>query len=385
MDILISLTAIWQLLQLLYLLQNRLQSPARYSLLLLSLAITPFFSYTYPLVAIPMFITVLVAALRQENRGRGLFTIRKILPFVVAAGSISAFVIADASRAGNNAEMRIYWAYLMMQQGFDWQSFLRGLYVLFAETGSGLLFQVLFGIAGLTAFVIALIRLPHLLTTGRGGTQPLVLLYAVLVVILAFGFYVAGKLPIGEPRLNAFTLPSIAILLLELIRAAANREQLRKPAQVFVIVMYAGTIGHVFTASAHQIAFSGYKKRLTIYERTEDAIIAAQALGTPIFITSDIAYPDDHIVVYPNTNIAAESMCRPLSYGHSLHFNYDTCLPGDWVLKTFPAYKTKYHLPVYAIDEIAKVDRYLDHLPATVGVAVVGDGTHYKTITRRCR
>jgi hypothetical protein len=80
---------------------------------------------------------------------------------------------------------------------------------------------------------------------------------------------------------------------------------------------------------------------------------------TPIFIAPGIAYPYKRAVI-------------------------DASAPGlaAWVLKTFPAYDMKKHLPVYAITETAVAAQYLAQLPANITTVLAGDGINYRYVQR---
>src|SRR5439155_1096623 len=72
MEILLSLVAIWQLLELLEIRESRPPGIARYLLLCLSFLISPFFSYTYPIAVAPVFIVMFVQGIqilvnKEEN------------------------------------------------------------------------------------------------------------------------------------------------------------------------------------------------------------------------------------------------------------------------------------------------------------------------------
>src|SRR5690606_18073544 len=60
MEILMSLTALWQMLEMISLFEKGLRHKARYVLLCAVFLIAPFFSYTYPIAVAPVFIVVLL-------------------------------------------------------------------------------------------------------------------------------------------------------------------------------------------------------------------------------------------------------------------------------------------------------------------------------------
>lgn len=64
---------------------------------------------------------------------------------------------------------------------------------------------------------------------------------------------------------------------------------------------------------------------------------------------------------------------------------YMTTVPGDWVLKTFPAYQPQQALPVYPIRHTDRLDTVLASLPRKVTHVMVGDGINYKVIAIRAQ
>jgi hypothetical protein len=57
-------------------------------------------------------------------------------------------------------------------------------------------------------------------------------------------------------------------------------------------------------------------------------------------------------------------------------------VPGDWVLKAFPAYKVYNNTPVYNVDNLAEVSRCIQALPSDICCVVVGNGSSFRIITR---
>jgi hypothetical protein len=57
-------------------------------------------------------------------------------------------------------------------------------------------------------------------------------------------------------------------------------------------------------------------------------------------------------------------------------------MPGDWVLKTFPAYKAGSGTAVYALNDMSELKDCMKRLPATVKSVMVGDGSSFWEVVR---
>jgi len=58
-------------------------------------------------------------------------------------------------------------------------------------------------------------------------------------------------------------------------------------------------------------------------------------------------------------------------------------LPGDWVLKTYPAFKTDQKTKVYALSDMKNLKEYLRQLPAGTKAVLAGDGLSYHVVMLR--
>ena len=246
-----------------------------------------------------------------------------------------------------------------MDGGFSWRSFFVNFYMLFAEVGSGFVFWYLFGIFGILSFIFGI---RSALNSKYHGSDNAVFirLYSVGLLLLAIALFAAGKLPLGEPRLNAFTIPAISILLIHFFDFLAARGAKGRFTKILATLFYVGLIGNIYTTFFASFTGSGYTRKMAIYTATEAAITLAEAKNLPIFVTPGVAYP----------------------YEKTKNLPYETTIPGDWVLKTFPAYKVADGIPVVAIDSLAEVSAATRRLPASSNAVIAGDGISYKIITR---
>lgn len=387
MDILLSLAAIWQLLQLLDLVKGISISKRRYFLVCLSFLVVPFFSYTYPIVIAPVFIIMFlhsVKLVRQKEYREGWIKLlfKLWLPLIIAATSIMVFYLVDASQLMKDNRMHFYWGYLMMQGGFSPVFFCKGFYNLFALAGSGFLFEIIFGVLGITAFIITLIKSARSLNKKSWDTEDAVNWYCTGLIVLVLLLFSLGKVPIGERRLNSYCLPVIAILIISIVNRLQQIHLYRKLATGIPAILFIGVFGSIVTSPVNELLDAQHGKKLSIYVNTENAIILAGIKKIPIFITPGIAYPHEKIINFPCTNIAATALCIPPKYINMGCANLADNMPGDWILKTFPAYKLSEHTLVYALNDLSELEHCMLQLPPDIKSVMAGDGNTFREIIR---
>jgi hypothetical protein len=365
MDMLLSLVAIWQLLELLKLKEREQTNKVRYLVLCLTFLVVPFFSYTYPVAVAPVYAVVLLQNIRLFTHKDPTVKKRRVLllqwlPLFICTFSITVFYIIDVSQLMKDSGMKEFWGHLMMDNGFSIRSFLINCYMLFAEIGSGFMFWLLFGIFGLVSFLTGIYTSTRNVMALKTDKDSLVLLYGTLLLLLVVVLFIFGKIPVGEPRLNAFTIPSVCILLIGFLNRLSEENKRKQLSNGIAIVLLAGVTGNIYSTFAAAVSGADHEKKVAIYKNSEQAIKLAQQRNIPILITPGIAYP----------------------YEHTRNLPFHNTVPGDWVLMTLPAYKVSDPIPVYAIDSTAKWSEYMEELPEGIREAVVGDGTNYTTRTR---
>lgn len=352
MDILLSVAALWQLTELMKV-QERGMKMAQYMLLCGSFVVFPFFSYTYPVAIAPVFAVIFLRSVLPGGRQRLLMT---WLPLMLSAISIGIFYVVDVKQLMADKGMQAWWGHLMMAKGFSLYDFCYNLFNLFAETGSGLLFWILFGIVGLAGLCYGIYTSAVHLRKGYDSRESIVL-YSTVLIVLVLVLGVAGKLPVGEPRLNAFVIPSIAILMITVFDKLINTRW-GKVAAVLPVLFYAGVTGNIYTTAINTVASPVVAKRLQTYKATESALAIAEAGKLPILITPGVAFPYDTTQNLPFYNT----------------------VPGDWVIKTFPGYKVGAALPVVGINDTSEWPKAIMQMSATSAMA--GDGLHYRIVRR---
>lgn len=333
-----------------------------YLLLCLGLLAAPFFSYTYPIVIAPVFLVVLVQDVALWRQRPGAETVKRItlqwLPLFLCTFSITVFYVADVAQLSADGEMRGYWRGLVNEDGFSIGAFVEHVFHMLAQAGSGFVFWWLFGLLCTAAFGCGCYMVYGNLRRGATGMRAMMLLYAVALVLLMLALNVAGRLPLGEPRLNAFAVPAIAILLINLLDAVAAMPRLRKAGAIVSYVLIAGLAGNVLSTIYASFADGKYERRMATYRATQRAIALAQAQHLPILVTPEVTWPYDKTENLP----------------------WHTNVPGDWVLMTWPAFDARGAVQVYNIPDTQDVQQYLGQLPNGTEAAMVGDGLHYRSV-----
>ena len=365
MDMFLCLVAIWQLLALLDITNTTRAKDRRYVLLCTSFLIAPFFSYTYPIAIAPAYVVLLVHSVNiLKNSGSSTEAKRTLLfkwfPLLICTVSTSVFYVVDVAQLMHDEGMHKWWGHLMMAKGFSWTSLMNNIWELFAQIGAGLVFWFLFGVLGIMAFIFGIWSSIGAMRKQEYGIAELIRLYSILLLILTIILSAAGKFPLGEPRLNAFTIPAISIVIIYFLDTIRQKKITISVSGVLSFVLYAGVIGNIYTTFYASITGPVYSRQMEIYRSTENAIIMAQAKKLPIFITPEVAFPYDTTQNVP----------------------YYTSVPGDWVLKTFPAYKVADSVPVFAINNMNNIQGTVAQLPVEIKAAVAGDGLLFKIVTR---
>ncbi len=365
MDLLLCVVAIWQLVYLLDESDGKLYGKTAYVALCLGFFFAPFFSYTYPIVITPVYGVILLqniaywkSSSNTQDKIKVIF--RQWLPLFFCTFSITVFYLLDVSQLTADKDMKNYWGHLMLNNGFHFGAFCEHVFHVFAQAGSGFLFWWLFGLLCSAAFVYAVYVSCRNVYTRSFDTPNLVLLYSVLLLLLMIALHAAGKLPLGEPRLNAFAIPAISILLIRMLEALSAGRTTAIATRVVFFALLLGLCGNIFSTVAASFTDDKYARRMEIYRATEKALKVAKQQKLPVLITPGVAFPYDNTINFPFTNT----------------------VPGDWVLMTFPAYKVGESMPVYAIEDTAHIQQYLGQLPPGVSSAMIGDGLNYRIVKR---
>jgi hypothetical protein len=248
----------------------------------------------------------------------------------------------------------------MKGEGFNISQILGRFWGLFSEVGAGFLFETLFGILGVSGFFYALYNALKDIRKDEMTKEQLVRVYCVLLLITVVVLFLAGKIPMGEAKFNAFTVPAISILIIHLLTQLNQISSVRKAVTGVSIVLFVALFGNIISTIINSFATPEYAKRMTIYRNTEKAIQLAQKNGYAIIVTPGVAYPDD-ITQFPP---------------------FLASVTADIVLKTFPSFNTKSYTPVFAIHNIGEAASLLPSVPPEVNGVILGDGISYRLIKK---
>ncbi len=157
MDLLLSLVAMWQFIELIELPKIAKINWFNYLVLCLSFAIVPYFSYIYPIAISPVFIIVFIQALLKFKGHSTAYALRNGLiqgfPLFLCLINILWFYKIDVAQLMADKGMQKFWGHLMMKDGFSIGAFLNNFFNFFAEEGAGLIYWLLFGILGMGSFI----------------------------------------------------------------------------------------------------------------------------------------------------------------------------------------------------------------------------------------
>jgi hypothetical protein len=266
--------------------------------------------------------------------------------------------VVDVHQVLADPGMKAFWRANFVS-ALDWQGVLDNLFSCFSNTGSGYLFQMIFGVLGTLAFFRAILKGIFYRDVFAVKATDWLRSYAALLITVVFILFLAGRLPLGEPRLNAFIIPSVALLVIDLLQSPAGKS-LRRTSTIVVTILFLGVGGNIISVIVATYTDSDISNKRKIYFSIAAAIRDAKALHLPILATPAVAYPYQTDPNLPDT----------------LHK-----VPGDWILKTHPAYHLVDHIPVYAISKPEDAVMWLDTTVATG--AVVCNGASYSTIRKQ--
>ncbi len=379
MDILLCILALWQLLTLLQISNNGLSGRRlQFALLCTGFAVAPFFSYIYPIAVAPIFPIVLIALYykpatggNQSSTPTRLLTV--LLPLVLVASSIVIFYVIDVRQL--MSDNRMYLSYQRMLGLGDHEiPFVTDAWRLFALVGSGLLFEIIFGIIGLLAFGYGIYRIIKTQLTLYRDTDFLNL-YATLLICLTLVLIGAGKVMGGVARLTVFTVPSISLLLISFLRLLDQGERRWKPGQIISVVLFIALFGNILSTCINNFTYPEYKQRVLTLQQTAKALREARLAKIP-FLYTDALHGDgsDYVPKSPgtirNTTITPQELAG------------EGGVSAEVIMKINPEYKLWDTIPSYCVPDIKFTSEYLQQVPAEYSSAIFCDGVSFKKVSR---
>ncbi len=334
MDMLMALVAIWQLAETL---EATNLSRARYTLLCILSLVVPYFSYTYPICYAPVVLIFLLSAPNKKT------LLSRGFPILLTLASIAIFYVKDVSQVMSDQGMQNYWKEYLLGDGFRITIFLEKIYKLFANLGSGALFEIIFGILGICGLLLGSYQL-FKKDTERSLFR-YVVQYSALLVWLMIGLFLIHKLPLGTHRLNAFAVPACGILIAYLLISLGKVKRLTKAVPVFsAILCVAMSIG-IFTSCIDQVWGKEALIKRRVYENAKQGLLLAESKKLPIAVTPGIGYPFEEA-------------------------------PRDWALKTHPAYDVRAGLTVYPVKDKEELKKLFKDNPLLKEVVYIEREAH---------
>jgi len=375
MDIFLCLLALWQLSVLLdFSFSGRIKT-STYLLLCLGFLLVPYLSYTYPINVAPMFPVVFLSAMagRKNNPGaqRGIAA-RMILPLLLVAVSIAVFYAIDVKHV--MADQHMYHSYQKAYYNNHKETFAEDFWNLFALVGSGFLFELIFGILGIAAFLYAIYRL------AKKDYRTYVYIdylhcYAVILIFLVLLLFATGKLIGGVARLTAYTVPSIAMLIIALLGDLGDKYGYRKPAAAIIAVLFIALFGNIVSSCINTFTYSEYKSRIATFRQTQKALTRARLDHIPFMVTDGVC-GDPWNLDTPKPGVIQTHTITPRQIEGA-----DT-LCAEVIAKVNPGYKVWDSVVFYYMPDTKWINVYVGQVPKEYKAVIAGDGIHYKKYIR---
>ncbi len=368
MDILLSLLAIWQLLELRALAEGQHLSRGRYFLLCTSLLLAPFFSYTYPINAAPLFFVTGLSIRKNNQDHRKVKRLTLLLPLCLLASSILVFYFLDVRHMMADKDM--YVSYKRAYYKHSEERFLFDLWNLFALVGSGFLFELVFGLLGIAAWLRAcaiLVARRFRWVTLREQLQA----YAVALMVVILILFATGKLIGGVARLTAYSVPAIALLIVFSLDAAYRLPVAKKWVAAAQVVLLLALCGNIVSTCINTFTYKEYAQRIATYRHTRDALILARKKNVPFMFTDGVCGDTWNIKAPAPGSIRTQTIDAAQIAGK------DT-LCAEVIVRVNPGYQVQDTVPLYYMPDHRWIRNYVQQLPAGFGGAVAGDGLHYR-------
>lgn len=368
MDILLTLLSLWQLFVLLRISRGEVVK-GTYAVLCLTALLVPYLSYIYPIVMAPVFPVVALAlwARRKEGDARNrLF--RAAAPLALATVSILVLYWIDIRHVLGNKDM--YDSFQRAYYHSHKESFVESVWKLFALVGSGELFEVVFGVLGISAFGYALFRLLKARLRHYTVLQYFHL-YAVLLLLVVMFLFLTGKLATGAARLTAYTVPSIALLIIALLQDLQKKVGRFTWGGVLSTVLFLALFGNILTTCINTFTYVEYPDYIRAFHKTGEALRQARREGIPIMVSDGIngRFYNDHPPA-PGT-IATNTIDEAQRRGSEN-------LAAEVLLKIHPEYKLWDPVPYFYMPDNAWIPAYVRQVPPPYKAVIAGDGQIFR-------
>lgn len=339
MEMLMALVGIAQLVLLININKGKQIATGKYIALCLSFIIAPLFSYTYPMVAAPIFGIVLI---NSFSGGKNLA--KQWLPMAFCTAGILVLYFLDIVEVMRDQGMKNYWKDYYMSNGFNARELLQNIYMYFYLFGRGPFMHVL-GIIGVGAWLFSTYKSIGILGKKEKSTLEWLVCYSAALMWLSVALFIAGKLPLNAHRLNAYKTPATGIMIIYCFMQLQVSHLFRKPVYAIAGILFLLQIVFIVQPLIRSFTEAPHHRKMLIYNNGKTAIATAQqsAEPMPVFTTAMTLYPHEKVD------------------------------KADWVIKCYPLYNVKTGVPVYAIDTGEEADSLLHTLPYSSAVVTTGD------------
>jgi len=332
-----GLIGIAQLVLLININKGQKVSSAKYVLLCISFLVAPLFSYTYPVVAAPIFGIVLINSFSKGNS-----LLKQWFALLLCGIGILLLYRLDITQVMQDKGMNNYWKDYYMSDGFSIRELFYNIYMYFHLFGRGT-FMIFLGIVGLASWLFGTYKSVVIVTKKEKSIMEWLVLYSVSVMWLSIVLFIMGKLPLNAHRLNAYKTAATGILIIYCFMQLQESKWLRKPLYAIAGVLFVLQVVFIVQPLLRDFTEDAHKKKMLIYNNGKTAITIAQEDKIPIFTTSMTLYPHEHIDV------------------------------ADWVIKCYPLYNKELNIPAYPIATGESVDSLLHALQINSAVVTTGD------------
>lgn len=373
-DYFLCLVGIWQYLTLLDILKRKYVSAGKWLLLCSSFAVAPFFSYVYPIVVTPVFFLVLQVWLleRKSYRYTRSDYAKAIAPLVFCTIGIVLFYWVDVRHMLGDTDM--YQSYqVMLGLEKSENPLLHNFWSFFSLLGSGLVFEIIWGVTGMLSFFYNLGIVRKVRSVFKSEFDA-VRLYGIYLIVLTLVLVFSGKLMGGVGRLVAFTVPSLALLISYALQQMADNMRLRKVAAGVYVVLFLGLCGSVVTCGINTFTYKEYANRIHTFHSLGDALKEARQRKVPLLYTQGV-YGNP----LPDTSALGQISDNNIVKSHAKGWD-GMC--AEVLVKVNPEYKMWDSIAIYFIGGMKDKLAYVNQLPSNYVGAVVTNGQRYEYVAR---
>jgi hypothetical protein len=340
MEMFMGLVGIAQLVLLININKGKQVSTIKYALLCVSFLVAPMFSYTYPMVAAPIFLVVLI---NSFSKGQALG--KQWFALALCSIGIVALYKVDIQQVMADPGMKNYWKDYYMSNGFNIKELASHIFLYFYNFGRRNSMAFL-GVTGLAAWLFSSYKSIVILGKKEKTVMEWLVVYSVGLMWLSVLLFIAGKLPLNAHRLNAYKTAAAGIMIVYLLMQLGQRVALRKVAYAWGGVLFGLQMLFIIQPLVRGLTEADHYKKMRIYNNGKTAIATAQQSKEPmaIFTTSMTLYP-----------------------------HHDIGMSAEWVIMSYPLYDRKKAVPVYPINSGADADALLHTLPYGSVVVTTGD------------